>query len=165
MTKIGTTKTSLHVRRINMRLLINYWFKLKYSYSMNIVLYYLFLARTHWTHDLKGEKYYVDFGCFKGSGHYVPGTFLPKSFRAAVRCCGNDGYGLTCEITGDRPTGVCPNDRTTYDNAALQCAQIGRRLCTQNELRNRVCCRFEKNCNPKRPVFVWTSTSDEVEGN
>ena len=65
-----------------------------------------------------------------------------------MRCCSEDG-------TSCKTPGSCPGDSTSYFDAMLKCSEIGMRLCTKDELHNRVCCKGVGGCDY---YAIWTST-------
>ena len=76
----------------------------------------------------------VEDGC-PSSGTQLDGANKQKLFQACVRCCTNDGNTcntpMECNIQGNW---------MSYDEAALKCAESGKRLCRKEELLNNVCC-------------------------
>ena len=103
---------------------------------------------------LEERHFYVDDGCHSevdDSSDDVVGSFKPKSFKAGVRCCANDGN--TC-ITNVE----CGKGYMTYENAYSHCFAIGHRLCTKDELLSDICCGTGGDCDSHE---VWTSTSSE----
>ena len=91
------------------------------------------------------ETYYVMNGC---PGNNQEGSFHPTTFKANVRCCSE--HGTLCKTPGS-----CPGDRTSYFDAILKCSEIGMRLCTKEELHNRICCKGGGGCDD---YAIWTST-------
>jgi len=85
-------------------------------------------------------------GCASSGGHWGK----PNSFKAAVRCCSEE-KPLTCKTLG-----CGRDDKTTNVDAAEQCAEIGRRLCTKAELKTKKCCKRGERCNAD---YTWSSTS------
>ena len=102
------------------------------------------------------EKFYVDDGCHSENDDVV-GSYEPKSFRAGVRCCGEQyrhypfAYHTVCITAID-----CDSVEMSYDDAVLHCHALGRRLCTKTELLSGICCRTGGSCDNHA---VWTSTS------
>ena len=78
----------------------------------------------------------------------IKGSSKKKSFKAGVRCCSDEVYSKDCTTIGK-----CPADATTYDDAALQCNDNGRRLCTKDELLKDLCCGTGGDCDSHA---VWT---------
>ena len=92
-------------------------------------------------------QYWVDDGCVT-RGREKEGSFQNISYLSGVRCCSDDGS--TCETPGN-----CPADNMPFDNAKQKCAQLGKRLCTKDQLMSGVCCGTGGGCNRDE---VWTST-------
>ena len=93
------------------------------------------------------EKYYVGEGC-PNNGNKDEATFKPKSYQAGVRCCSCDGKSCQTDLR-------CPTDHMSYDNANAECHKKGLRLCTKDELLDRVCCGTGGDCNRH---LIWTSS-------
>ena len=93
-------------------------------------------------------KYWVNDGCNTKGFPETIGSFQEKSHLAGVRCCSNDGS--ICETPGN-----CPADNMSFDDAAQECAGLGKRLCTKDELVAEICCGTGGMCNLYE---VWTST-------
>ena len=91
------------------------------------------------------ETYYVVNGC---PANNQEGSFHPTTFKANVRCCSD--FGTSCKTPGS-----CPRDITSYFDAMLKCSEIGMRLCTKEELHNRICCKGGGGCDDYE---IWTST-------
>ena len=58
---------------------------------------------------------------------------------------------------GCKTIGKCPDDFTSYQNAATLCSESGRKLCTKDELLSDICCKSGGLCD-SHPV--WTSTRE-----
>ena len=91
-------------------------------------------------------QYWVDDGCVTG-GRDKDGSFKKTTDLAGVRCCSDDGS--TCETPGD-----CPAHNMPFDNAKQKCAQLGKRLCTKDQLLSGVCCGTGGMCDYDA---IWTS--------
>jgi len=91
-------------------------------------------------------QYWVDDGCVTG-GRDKDGSFKKTTDLAGVRCCSDDGS--TCETPGD-----CPAHNMPFDNAKQKCAQLGKRLCTKDQLLSGVCCGTGGMCDYDE---IWTS--------
>ena len=99
--------------------------------------------------DDTAEKYYVEGGCRRQG----EGSFQPKSYKARVRCCSNDGK--SCDSPLD-----CNNHQMSFDKAVEKCKETGRRLCTKAELLSKVCCSTGGGCDD---FLIWTSTGKPGE--
>ena len=104
---------------------------------------------------LEGITFYVDDGCHSGKSDGkilddVPGAFQQKSKSFGVRCCSMDARACVTH-------GKCPGS-STYEEAKSQCASLGNRLCTKNELLSEVCCATGGSCDNHG---VWTSTQEQ----
>ena len=102
-------------------------------------------------------KYYVDDGCHSekdGTPDNFPGSFMPKSFQAGVRCCDSDTKTCMTPL-------YCPYNDTSFDEAASRCASLGLRLCTKDELLSDICCETGGECDN---YLVWTSTQESESG-
>ena len=75
---------------------------------------------------------------------------MPKSYQAGVRCCSCDGKSCQTDLR-------CPADHMSYDNANAECHKKGLRLCTKDELLDRVCCGTGGDCNRH---LIWTSPTE-----
>ena len=95
---------------------------------------------------------WVNDGCNTKGDPPTEGSFQDKSYLAGVRCCSVDG--TTCETPGS-----CPTDNMSYDDATQKCAELGRRLCTKDELVGGVCCGSGGMCNKYE---VWSSSSPSM---
>ena len=98
----------------------------------------------------KGKKIWVDDGCTT-SGTLVQGSFKLQSYKAAVRCCSNNGASCTTPLH-------CQHNKMTYADAVKKCSKDGRRLCTKDELNSGMCCGRGGMCDFYE---VWTSTVSE----
>ena len=96
------------------------------------------------------RKFYVDDGCQATGGANIPGKLQEESNQAGVRCCSLNGNDCVTH-------GSCPGS-STYEEAKSQCAILGRRLCTKDELLSDVCCSTGGGCDYS---YVWTSTEEE----
>ena len=105
--------------------------------------YYIFIVES---------SYYVDDGCH--SENSTPddyaGFYQVESSLAYVRCCSDDGS--TCETISN-----CGNSGQLrgYFQAEEECAAVGKRLCTMEELLTDICCGTGGGCDSD---LVWTST-------
>jgi hypothetical protein len=77
-------------------------------------------------------------------------TKLPKTSRAAVRCCQHSKGELYCASSK-----VGCSSSKTYAEAAGICEAKGLRLCTKTELQSNVCCSTGCGFDSK---LIWTST-------
>merc|ERR1711899_673787 len=84
--------------------------------------------------------------CTSGSPESA-GSFQQTSHLAGVRCCSQDGN--SCVTPGN-----CPDDNMSFDDATRKCAELGKRLCTKDELNGEVCCGTGGMCNLYE---VWSS--------
>ena len=84
---------------------------------------------------------------FVGNACNETGSFKPKSSKNSVRCCTFDGR--QCEIPNNR---LCSKSMI-YDDAEVECDNLGLRLCSKDELKTKCCSTF--SCNSKS---VWTLT-------
>ena len=131
-----------------------------------ILLYFHFKGNT---------LHYVDMGCqtepwvLEGGYRWrMAGSYQNESYKAYVRCCSIDGESCSTMSNCQHQSKA-----TTYYDAVSQCASIGKRLCTKDELWNETietvnskssthwtCCESDNQCtdNP-----VWTSSS--ISGN
>jgi hypothetical protein len=97
------------------------------------------------------RKFYVEDGC-QAREPNIPGTFQQEASQFGVRCCSLDGRSCVTH-------GLCPGS-STYEDAKSQCASLGRRLCTKDELLSDVCCSTGVQCD----VYgVWTSYQDGIQ--
>jgi len=97
-------------------------------------------------------NFYVGDGCDSQGASYT-GNYYPHSAALPVRCCSMDG--TTCTTPG-----TCEDfkkDRYDLQKSATICADLGRRLCTKNELSTGVCCSSGGGCDG---YGVWTSTPE-----
>ena len=92
-------------------------------------------------------RYYVANGC-PTSGLGVGRSFRDMSAKSGVRCCSSDGK--LCETSID-----CSKTTMSYDDAVLECQEMGLRLCTIYEILGGVCCATGGGCDR---YAVWTST-------
>ena len=104
------------------------------------------IANSFFYLDIDSIQYWVDDGCVTG-GKEIEGSFQKTSYLAGVRCCSDDGS--TCETPGS-----CPADNKSFNDAKQKCAELGKRLCTKNELTSGVCCGTGGKCDLDG---VWTS--------
>ena len=99
------------------------------------------------------EKYWVDDGCPGGGGDVdVDGSFQPKSYKAGLRCCSQDGKGCVSNWE-------CPDETFSFDEAVQKCSEAdNHRLCTKDEVKVGVCCGSGGSCDS---YAIWTSTVQE----
>ena len=90
------------------------------------------------------RQIYVGDGCPSG-GQVFPGSMQPESNHAGVRCC---SFDRTSGVT----IGNCPGS-STYEEAKCQCKKIRSRLCTKDDLNNRLSCGTGGGCDH---YGVWT---------
>ena len=102
----------------------------------NIISYSIAISLEDWVED----------GC-TAVGSACVGSFQEKSYLAGVRCCSDDG--TICETPGR-----CPADNMNFDDATNKCNDLGKRLCTRDELLTGICCSTGGNCDISE---VWTS--------
>jgi len=98
------------------------------------------------------SSYYVDDGCHSenSSPDDYAGFYQIESSLAYVRCCSDDGS--TCQTISN-----CGNSGQlrSYYQAEEECAAVGKRLCTMEELLTDICCGTGGGCDSD---LVWTST-------
>ena len=84
---------------------------------------------------------------FVGNACNGTGSYEPKSSKHSVRCCTFNGS--QCEIPNNR---LC-SKIMIFDDAEVECENLGLRLCSKEELKTECC--SELSCNSKS---VWTLT-------
>ena len=117
------------------------------------------------------EFFWTESGCPKlpkHSGNFVirpkeaPGRCMHASQGAAIRCCGD--RGACTSICEARPLQATPPHQpqipgvsgfaASHEQASAECAAIGMRLCTRQELARSMCCR--SGCQADG-ALVWTA--------
>ena len=105
-------------------------------------------TETSTTEDL----YYVDDGCHSegSTPDDITGFYQSETSEAYVRCCSDDG-------TSCKTPSTCRDDEylVSYADAETECAGIGMRICTKDELLTDMCCGTGGGCDSEG---VWTST-------
>jgi hypothetical protein len=89
----------------------------------------------HFDHAIPSHYIMVD-GCLN-QNHEVPRAVVSSDSgeTASVRCCSMEGD--RCDT--DHLPGGCQSDKT-YDEASAICAANGERLCSEEEIIDRLCC-------------------------
>ena len=107
--------------------------------SQNPIQKLSWISLSHLLFFLLGQRqFYVGDGC-PSNGQVFPGSIQPESNHAGVRCCSLDGSsGVTI--------GRCPGS-STYKEAKCQCRNLGRRLCTNDDLNRRISCGTGGACD------------------
>ena len=108
------------------------------------------LGKNYSFNTFQDEPFFVGDACNKGKNE-VWGSYLAKSSKAGVLCCKFDG--TSCRSVRNK---LCPTPDVKQVDAEVQCATIGHRLCSKNELLNGICCEAIRNCNSNS---IWTLTS------
>ena len=96
--------------------------------------------------DDTAEKYYIEGGCRRQG----EGSFQPKSYKAPIRCCSNNGDSCNSPLD-------CNNHEMSFDEAVEKCQETGNRLCTRDELLSGMCCSKGGGCDD---FLLWTSTGE-----
>ena len=88
---------------------------------------------------------------FVGNACNGTGSYVSKSSKRSVRCCTFDGS--PCKISNNHHCSDRLNNKMTYDDAEVECDNLGLRLCSKDELKTNCCPKF--SCDSKS---VWTLT-------